>query len=483
MAARTGAQYLEGLKRPREIWVDGARVDDVVAHPSLRGAARALADVYDLQHEAADVCLMPDPETGEPIGVSHMLPASRDDLVRRHSCLERIADYSVGLMGRTPDYLNVTFAGFAGSRREWAADGNEQGAENLIAYQKLLRREDLSLTHTIVMATADKMQGDLPKPGDEVNLHKIADSEHGIVVRGARVLATLAPFADEIAIYPRTPLPDGLEAYALAFCVPMSAPGLKFICRDSMSGSRNRFDHPLSSRFDEQDAFVIFDDVEVPRERVFIDGNLAVYNSVMRTGWMPNIMHQTMIRARVKLEFAWALARRMAETVNASDPATLQMLGEIWSYAEFARSAILASEAEARAYVDGFWAPDLRPLYALRGMLPGWFPRVNDIIRQIGSHFMLATPRAAEFADPELRPLIDAFLPGAQGTDAERRARVFRLGWDFVGSALGSRNEQYERFYLGSAGRSLQQVGRIADPARADALVDRFLNEAEEAED
>ncbi len=483
MPARTGEQFLRGLRGARDIWVDGARVEDVVDHPALSGAARALAAVFDLQHEAAELCLMPDPETGEPIGVSHMIPASRDDLARRHRGLERIAEYSAGLMGRTPDYLNVTFAGFAGSAPEWAAHGNEQGAEHLVAYQKHLRRADLSLTHTIVVASADKAQGDVPKPGDEVNLHKVEDTEHGIVVRGARVLATLAPFADEIAIYPRTPLPRGMEAYALGFCVPMSAPGLKFICRDSMSGSANRFDHPLSSRFDEQDAFVIFDNVEVPRDRVFVDGNLAVYNSVMRTGWMPNIMHQTMIRAQVKLEFAWGLARRMAATVNAADPATQQMLGEIWSYAEFARSAIVAAEAEAHDYGNGFWAPDIRPLYALRGMLPGWFPRVNDIIRQIGSHFMLATPRASQFADPDLRPLLDAFLPGAGEVTAERRARVFRLAWDFTGSALGSRNEQYERFYLGSAARSLQQVDRVVDPARADALVDRFLNEPDDGED
>ena len=74
--------------------------------------------------------------------------------------------------------------------------------------------------------------------------------------------ATLAPFADEIAVYPALPLPAGADDYALSFCIPMSAPGLKFLCRDSVSASPNRFDHPLSSRFDEQDAFVIFDDVE-----------------------------------------------------------------------------------------------------------------------------------------------------------------------------------------------------------------------------
>ena len=483
MPARSGEQFLRGLRSPREIWVDGGRVADVVDHPALAGAARALAAVFDLQHRAANVCLTPDPETGEPIGLTHIMPKSRDDLHRRHRCLETIADFSVGLMGRTPDYLNVTFAGFAADADAWGAHGNEAGAARLVAYQKYLRRADLSLTHTIVQPNADKMKGDVPTPGDQVPLHKVANTTNGIRVRGARVLATLAPFADEIAIYPRTPLPPGAEAYALCFCVPVSTPGLKFICRDSMSAGANRFDHPLSSRFDEQDAFVIFDDVEIPRDRIFIDGNLGVYNSVMQTTWMPNIMHQTMIRARVKLEFAWGLGRRMAETINAVDPGTQQMLGEIWSYAEFARSAIVAAEAEGYDHGNGFWAPNVRPLYALRCMLPSWFPRVNEIIRLIGSHYMLATPRAAQFGDPALRRLLDTYLPGAGSVGAEQRARVFRLAWDFAGSALGSRNEQYERFYLGSGSRSLQRAHTVADRVRSDRLVDRFLTEAADGED
>ncbi|MEX2454966.1 MAG: 4-hydroxyphenylacetate 3-hydroxylase N-terminal domain-containing protein [Rhodospirillaceae bacterium] len=482
MTARTGEAFLRGLKAPREVWVDGERVADVIEHPALSGAARALAAVYDLQHDCADLCLMPDPETGEPIGVAHMIPGSRDDLVRRGRCLEKFAEFSVGLMGRTPDYLNVTFAGFAGGAHEWAAHGNEAGAERLVAYQKRLRRQDLSLTHAIVPPTADKGKGDTPRPGDEVTLRKVADTDSGILVRGSRALATLAPFADEIAIYPRTPFPEGSEAYALCFCIPMSTPGLTFLCRDSMSAAADPFDHPLSGRFDEQDAFVIFDDVEVPRDRVFIDGNLAVYNSVMQTSWMPNIMHQTMIRARVKLEFAWGLGRRMARTINAADPATNQMLGEIWSYAEFARSAVIAAEAEARDYGNGFWAPAVRPLYALRCMLPAWFPRVNEILRLIGAHFMLAAPRRGQFDDPALRRLIDAYLPGAGGVDAEERARVFRLAWDFAGSELASRNEQYERFYLASGARNLQGVPRIADVTRSDALVERLLGEARHPE-
>src|SRR5262249_11242572 len=229
MPARTGDQFLKGLRGTREVWVDGERIKDVVDHPKLRGAARALADVFDLQHRRAEASLMPAPEPGEPIAVSHMIPRSRDDLLRRGKALRRVAEYSVGLMGRTPDYMNVTYAGFAGNRVGWAGNGNEAGAERLVAYQKFLRRDDISLTHTIVQPTVDKALSDAPQAGNQYALRKVADSEHGIVVRGARILATLAPFADEIAVYPALPLPAGADDYALSFCVPMGAPGLKFL--------------------------------------------------------------------------------------------------------------------------------------------------------------------------------------------------------------------------------------------------------------
>ena len=333
MPARTGKQFLAGLKKDgREIWVGDERVDDATEHPAFRGAAHALAGVFDLQYKEADACLMPDPDTGEPINKSHMIPRSRGDLLQRHRALETISEYTVGLMGRTPDYMNVTFAGFAGRCDEWAIDGNERGATNLVNFQKELARKDISLTHTIVHTTTNKAKGETPIAGDDdedVAMHKVADTEYGMIVRGSRILATLAPFSNELAVYPGHPMPGASDRHALSFSIPMNTPGLRFLCRDSFSRVGNRFDFPLSSRFDEQDAFVIFDDVEVPKDRIFINANLQVYNSVMLTGWWPNIMQQTMIRAQTKLEFAWALASRMADAINANQPATQQMLGEI----------------------------------------------------------------------------------------------------------------------------------------------------------
>jgi len=481
MPARSGDQFLKGLRaRNREIWLGDERVDDVTTHPQLEGAAHSLARVFDIQQEFADECLMPDPETGEAINVSHMIPRSVDDLKRRHRGLRRIAESTVGLMGRTPDYMNVTFAGFAGERTAWLGpEGkNEEGHDNLINYQKLIAREDLSLTHTIVHPTMDRVK-DQSFATNPVPLHKVGETSNGIIVRGARILATLAPFADETAIYPGLPLPaDAPSTYALSFALPMDTPGLIFLCRDSAAtvGS-NTFDHPLSSRFDEQDAYTIFDDVEVPYERIFINGDIDVYNSVMGpTAWWANIMQQTTIRALTKLEFAYGLALRMAEAVNDNSPGTIEMLGELSTYVEVTRSAILLSEEHAYDRGDGVVFPDGRPMHPMRAMLAVWYPRVREILMLIGSHNLLAAPSRAMLGDARLRPLIDEFMHGANGMEAERRAGIYRLAWDFIGSGLGSRNELYERNYLGSAKTTRTHHTMLySDRDSATALVDSML--------
>jgi aromatic ring hydroxylase len=247
--------------------------------------------------------------------------------------------------------------------------------------------------------------------------------------------------------------------------------------RDSARPDTNLFDHPLSMRFDEQDAFVIFDDVEVPRDRVFIDGRPDIYSSVMLpTAWWANIMQQTTLRALTKLEFAYGLAMGMAEAVNDVSPQTIEMLGELSGYVEITRSAVLLAEEHAYDRGDGVVFPDGRPLHPMRAMLATWFPRVNDILITIGSHNLLAAPSRAMLADAHLRPLIDEFLHGANDIDAETRAAVYRLAWDFVGSNLGSRNDLYERNYLSH--RRTEPHGRphgLCRPRRPKALVEAML--------
>src|SRR5919197_5353989 len=147
-AARTGEQFLDGLgSGAREIWLDGRKITHPLEHPELRAAALSMARVFDLQHEHAAEMLAPSPDDGRLVNVTHLIPRSKEDLERRRRAVELTAAASAGMMGRTPDYLNVTFACFAGRADVWARRGNERGAANLVAYQKRMRDADLSTTH------------------------------------------------------------------------------------------------------------------------------------------------------------------------------------------------------------------------------------------------------------------------------------------------------------------------------------------------
>ncbi len=456
MAARTGAEYVGGLRADgREVWIGGEQVPDVTEHSGFRGSLQGISGFFDWQHLHSEDCIVADPISKQPTGISHLIPRSPDDLHRRHCGLERLARYSVGMLGRTPDYVNLTFAGFAGQPSAWSANGNAQGAEKLAAFQRHVAKRDLALTHTIIHPTVDGRIAPYDGVNGEVALRKVDETSQGIIVRGARILATLGPFADELAVYPGQPIPKDRHDVALVFSIPLSTPGLKILCRDHYGLEADPFDKPFSSRFDEQDAFVVFDNVEIPRHRIFLDGDPEIYNAVMARGWIGNVMQQTCIRAMVKLEFAYELCCRMAETIGQSRrPDVMQMLGEIWSYAELTRAAIRAAEADAHEFGDGTWFCNEAPFRALRPTLPGWMARVNEIIKLIASHNLLATPSKSELGHPDLRPLLNSYLPGTGGVDPEQRSRLFRTAWDFAGSALGARTELYERYYLASAARA-----------------------------
>jgi len=451
MAARSGKQYLEGLADARTVWLGGKKVD-VVTEPLFAGSLAGMAGYFDWQLEHADECLVTDPVTGEPMSASSIVPRTAADLTRRNRCFDRLARYSAGMLGRTPDYVNVTLAGFVAR-----ADIFGGGAERLRRFQRQVIEKDLSLTHTIIHPVIDKGIGELEGVNGELATRVVRRTDEGIVLRGAKILATLGPFADELFVYPGQPLPrEASPDYALCFSIPLATPGLHTVCRDHYGASGPIADRPFSSRFDEQDAFMIFDDVLVPWERVFIDGDVNAYNELMREGWAANIMQQTCIRAAVKLEFAYELCTRMARATNSeSRPETAQMLGEILSYATLTRAAIRAAEAGARDWGNGAFFCDDNPLRATRAMMPGWMVRVNEIIQLVGSHNLLATPPLEAFASPELAPLIERYMPGAKGMGARERAQLFRTAWDFAGSALGGRVELYERFYLASAARNL----------------------------
>lgn len=482
MPARTGKDYLERMKKDnRELWLDGERIQDVTTHPQLRGGAEAIANLYDIQHKYPDIMLTESPFTGNKIGTAFMFPKSKDDLWKIHKASKIWAEESAGIMGRSPDYLNITFACYASRTDVWEKYGESEKGKNLENYFKYISENDLCLTHCIVNPQVDRSVPEAQQGGGEVSLHKVGETEDSIIVSGARMLGTLAPYADEMTIYPSRAgkgiRPEDAK-YALMFSCPMDQPGMTLINRDSFSKQRDMFDYPLSTRFDEQDAIVIFDNAHIPKDRVFIDGNTELYRAVTEeVNWGAYIVFQAMTRALTKLEFLFGIGHMIADMngVNAFDHIK-EKLGEIWQYKELTRTAIVSAIEGAQPNgVNGVLVPDARPLTALRGLMPKWIPRCIELIQIIGGGGFMCTPSRKDMEGP-LRKYIDKYYQARNAT-AEEKIRLNRLAWDFIGSDLAGRGELYERFYLVDAFRVTMDTYTNADKEKEMKLVQKFLDQ------
>jgi 4-hydroxyphenylacetate 3-monooxygenase oxygenase component len=475
MPVRTGKEYLDGLKDDREIWLGDERVADVTTHPALRRGAETLAQLYDLQHitEIHDLMTYTSPSSGEAVGRSFQPPYSIDDLVARRRMMKVWADATYGLMGRTPDFLNVTMMIFA-MRRDFFAQGGEQYADHVVRYYEHVRERDLCLTHTLINPQIDRSKPASQQVDADLTMRKVGENAAGIIVRGARMLATLAPYSDELAVYPYSPLQRDEDEYALVFALPMATPGLRFVCRDSFDRGESTFDHPLG-RFEEMDCVVIFDDVLVPWERVFVNANAKLYNTLMPTiGTMAHTGHQIAVKNIAKCEFLIGVAQRIVETIGIGGFLHVQeKMGELITYLETIKACVYAAEAQAQPGPGGVLYPNMDALHCSRNLFPKWYPRMVEILQLLGAGGFMMTPNQAALKGP-LGDTIARYYQGAQGT-ARERIQLFRLAWDLVGEAIGSRQELYERFFSGDPVRNLASRYRMYDLSTCVAHVNRLL--------
>jgi 4-hydroxyphenylacetate 3-monooxygenase len=455
MGIRTGRQFLDSLRDDRQIWLEGERVGDVVSHPRLGPAARTLAELYDLQHrdDLSEQLTYRSPTTGERIGLTYIEPASESDLVRRRVTVKTWMDWCGGMMGRTPDFMNIHITGF-GSAQEYFARGGKQFGRNIREYYEWLRERDLCLTHTLLSPTVDKSKPiQSQPPGVAASIVKETDA--GIVINGARSVATLAPFANEIAVFPSTYLQNSEEArpYAFAFCIPMAKAGLRFICRPSLTETAGRpGDHPFSARMDEMDCVAIFDHVLVPWERVFVVRDVALVNGLfVETGCMNQIMHQFAIKNLAKAEFLLGVALNMCDAVNSRAENVQNLLAEMINTVELLRAAIRAAEADHVPGPSGTVLPNGQPLWTVRLMFPQLYPRLVEIVQILGSSNLVMMPSLAEFAGERAEDV--ALYCQGVGVSAEQRVRLFRLAWDVSCSSFAGRQTLYERFFSGDPWR------------------------------
>ncbi len=461
MGARSGNNYLSALRRMKaEVWIGGERVADVTQHPALMRCARSVASLYDMQMEHPEAMTSRTPE-GDRIGYSFVQPSAIEEVRKRSLMMRKWAEYSGGMLGRTPDYLNASIAAMAAARGFFAASDPRFG-DNIANYYLGARRHDWCATHTLVNPRASRARGWARETDADLALKLVDKTDDGIVVSGCRMLATLGPISEELLVFPSTVLKaePSAQPFALAFAIPCNARGLKFLCRDPFDIGRSHFDHPLASRFEEMDAVVIFDNVTVPWDRVFLCGDVERCNAMYaETGAIVHMMHQVVVKNVVKSEFLLGLAARIAEASDAmSLPHVRDRLAEMIMTTETMRACLRAAEADAARDHWGVMVPARAPLDTARNLFPRLYPRLVEIIQLNSSSSLMATPSERDFQSP-LADDIERYFGAAEAGPRERIA-LYRLAWDVACSAFGGRQVLYERFFFG-------------DPVRmASALVD-----------
>ena len=488
MPARNGRQYLERLaERPPALYLRGQRVKNPVTHPGLSGGVQTVARLYDLQHEPGATMTYPSPTTGDPVGLSFITPQIPADLDARREMMRRWAQVSCGMMGRTPDFLNVSLMAMAAAGDYFAADRPEF-RQNIQNYYETVREQDLVLTHTLVNLQRNRNPDAAASPAagraadaladhTDIALSVVKETDAGIIVHGARLLATL-PIADEIAVYPARShrLPTGAPGRtSFAFALPCDAPGLKFLCRESFDLGRSPFDHPLGSRFEEMDALAFFDNVFVPWERVFLLGDPERCNNMSRrTHQYLHSGHQVVTKNVVKLEFVLGLANLMQQTLGSDQqPQMLQMTAEIIESLETTKALLRAAEVDAAPDEWGVLCPAEMPLTVARHLFIRIYPRMGEILQLMGSSSLMALPTEADLSGP-LAAELSQYLDTETAT-AQDRIRLFRLAWDACCSAFASRQILYERFFQGDAYRNIVLLNTIYNKQPATAFVRGFL--------
>jgi 4-hydroxyphenylacetate 3-monooxygenase len=449
----TGAEYVESLRDNREIYLYGERVKDVTAHPAFHNPIRMTARLYDALHDPRhrDV-LTTATDAGGGDGYTHRFfttPRSAEDLVADQAAIAAWARMGYGWMSRSPDY-KASFLGTLGANAEFY----EPFSDNARRWYRESQEKVLFWSHAIVHPPVDR--GRPPDEVADVFVHVERETDAGVVVSGAKVVATGSALThyNFVAHY-GLPIKD--RRFALVATVPMDTPGMKLICRPSYTAMSavmgSPFDYPLASRLDENDTILVLDKAFIPWENVFIFGDVGkVQLFTGHSGFIERFTFHGCTRLAVKLEFIAGLLAKALEVTGTADFRGVQSrLGEVLAW----RNLFWAlSDAAARNPVpwrNGAVLPNPRYGLAYRWFMQIGYPRVLEIVQQdVASGLIYVNSSAEDFKNPEIRPYLDRFVRGSGGVPAVERVKLMKLLWDAVGTEFGGRHELYERNYAGN---------------------------------
>jgi 4-hydroxyphenylacetate 3-monooxygenase len=477
-SCRTGAEHLKSLQDGRTVYIDGELVADVTEHPAFRNSVHAAAALYDFQAQPENLELMTFQPDGSNRRVNRgwQMPRNYDELVERRKALQAWAALSCGFFGRSPDHLSSSLVGQVMGIEVFRKHGPAR-AKALADYFAYARENDLYIAYVIINPQAERTK-DWGQQTEELVARIVDEDSSGITIRGAKMLGTGSVMANEVLVASMQPLKADEEDIAFSCALPMNAKGLRILSRKSYEAHAvSVFDNPLSSRFDENDALMYFDDVKVPWERVFVHRDPDMCRAQFHdTPAHVYQNYQAQIRLSVKINFLAGLARRVTEAIGTTRiPTVTEQLGVLAAQAGAVNAMMSGMEASG-SQVGEWYVPNKQYMYAAHVMSQELYPRVIQSIRDLaGGAFIMLPSSAADFANAD----VDAIIRKTQRSaslEPEQKVKFLKAAWDAVGSEFASRHLQYEMFYAGARFATTGHSFRTFDWGSAGGLVDNLLS-------
>ena len=448
----TGQDYLDSIRDGRRVYIGGELVRDVTVHPAFRNAARSFAMIYDRKRAAENRDVMTFEEDGETFSSYFLLPRTREDLQRRFETHRRIASWTHGLLGRSPDNFPSYVSGLVMDPAMF--DRIRPGfGDNIRKYYRHMRANDIFASHTVTNPQGWRAAGPAEgPPRTPATLRVIDEDDSGVTINGLKMLGTASVFCHETWCGNLQPVAPGQEKESITCVVPLNAPGVSIWSRKPYEQyAVSEFDNPLAARFDETDSSVLFENVKVPWERVFCHDNVEMTRAMyMRTPGHVMANHQANVRFLEKLKLIVGLARKLAEMNNvAGVPAVQFTLGRLAALEATLEGLIMGQINCGEAQVPGYLTVNRRYVYAALHWCTNHHSEICDTVRELMGAGVFQMPAdVSVLEDPQLQETFETYW-SVPGQSAKERMKLFKLAWDLLGSDFAGRHMQYEKFYAG----------------------------------
>ncbi|MEW4462047.1 Pyoverdin chromophore biosynthetic protein pvcC [Labrenzia sp. PO1] len=474
----TGAEFIDSLQDQRCVYFNGERVTDLTGHPAFRNSVRSLARLYDALHQDHDsgTNVLTAPADADPTGYTHRyfkVARSAEDLLGQQKAIAEWAKMSYGWMGRSPDYKAAIVNTLDANAAYYGPF-----ADNARCWYHLAQQRTYFMNHAVANPPIDRA-----KPfsdAKDILVHVVKETDAGLYLSGAKVVATSAALTHYNFLSHHAVSETNEPPTAFMFFLDMSTPGIKLICRNSYeyaaSQSSTPFDSPLSSRFDENDAILVLDNVFVPWENVLVYGPAhKPIDFLMDTGYLQGTCFHGCTRFAVKLDFLAGLLTRALHITSGDEFRGNQVLqGEVIALRHLFWSLSDAMARTPEAFADGAFLPGLSAAQAYRALAPDAYGRVKEIVQKIVASALIYLPSSAkDFQNPEIDGYLERYVRGSNGVGYKDRIKLMKLLWDATGSEFAGRHELYERNYAGNHEEVKLQLPAIA---RRDGSMDQMLS-------